>query len=158
MNRGRRIGIAVLAVVITAQLVPVSRTNPPVNGEIDAPPDVRALLERSCYDCHSNETVWPWYSRVAPASWLVARDVRKARDELNFSEWADYSEKRLDHKLEEIDEHVEDREMPAPIYLPLHPEARLSDAERETLVGWSRSERASAVDGAEEAADDLTGG
>ena len=70
------------------QLVSFERTNPPVTGEIKAPGDVKPLLERACYDCHSNQTVWPWYSRIAPGSWLMHRDVIEGRKELNFSEWA----------------------------------------------------------------------
>jgi len=133
------IGLAVLALGI--QLVPVPRENPPIVAPISVPDDVQTVLENSCYDCHSNLTEWPWYSRVAPASWLVYRDVKKARDEMNFSQWGDYSERRRNHKLEEIEELVTDKKMPPKIYLPLHPEARLSVADMETLVDWSRAER-----------------
>ncbi len=80
-----------VAVTIVAgaaiQLVPVKRSNPPVEFEVEAPADVHAILERACYDCHSNRTRWPWYSSVAPVSWLVARDVRRGRKELNFTDW-----------------------------------------------------------------------
>ena len=73
------------------QLVPISRTNPPVETEIAAPANVQAILTRSCYDCHSNKTAWPWYSHVAPVSWLVASDVSGARKKMNFTPWNAYS-------------------------------------------------------------------
>ena len=110
---------------------------------ISVPDDVQTVLKNSCYDCHSNLTEWPWYSRVAPASWLVYRDVKKGRDEMNFSEWGDYSERRRNSKLEEIEELVTEKKMPLKIYLSLHPEARLSVADKETLIYWSRSARSS---------------
>ena len=140
-NRGKILLVLTL-VLFGIQLVPVPRENPPVTAEIQAPDQVRSRLESSCYDCHSNQTVWPWYSHVAPVSWLVYRDVRKARDELNFSLWDEYTDRRRDHKLEEIEEKVSEGEMPLKIYLPLHPDARLSDADRQTLVDWARTERA----------------
>ena len=143
MSRSQKLFVAIVLVFLAIQLVPVSRTNPPVTGEIEASGDARTLLERSCWDCHSNETVWPWYSRIAPASWLVARDVTRAREELNFSEWAGYDEGRRDHKLEEVEEQVEIGKMPLRIYLPLHPDARLSEDERRVLIEWVRARRAS---------------
>src|SRR5450759_484008 len=90
----RTLAGAVVVALGAIQLIPVDRTNPPVQKEMPAPPDVQAILRRSCYDCHSNETVWLWYSKVAPISWLVSRDVRQGRRELNFSDWT-ASEKQL---------------------------------------------------------------
>jgi hypothetical protein len=136
VNRRRviLIGIAALA---AAQLVPVSRQNPPVQQEVPAPPQVREVLRRSCYDCHSNETRWPWYSRVAPVSWLVAYDVRHARGHANFSTWDKYDEKKRADILDDIWQEVRDHEMPLFYYLPLHPQARLSDVDRELLHQWT---------------------
>ena len=130
-----------ILLVLGIQLIPVPRENPEVVAPITVPDDVRMVLENSCYDCHSNLTEWPWYSRVAPVSWLVYKDVKKGRDELNFSEWGEYSDRRRNHKLEEVEEKVSEGEMPLKVYLPLHPEARLSDADRQTLIEWSRAER-----------------
>lgn len=134
--------ILALAIGFTGiQFVPVERTNPPVEAEVPAPPEVKEILRRACYDCHSHETRWPWYSRVAPVSWLVARDVREGRDELNFSTWNQISTKdRLD-AMHESWEEVAEGEMPPWFYLPPHPEARLGDSEREVLRRWSFSER-----------------
>ena len=137
-----RIILAVLIIgLVGAQFVPVERTNPPVTGEIEAPVEVSEILKRSCYDCHSNETVWPVYAKVAPFSWLMARDVRIGREELNFSEWTEATDRRKDHKLEEVEEMVADGKMPLWFYLPLHPDARLSQNEKDLLIEWSRAER-----------------
>ncbi|UCE85242.1 MAG: heme-binding domain-containing protein [Deltaproteobacteria bacterium] len=129
--------LAAIALLGGMQLVPIERSNPRVELEVPAPPEVHEILRRSCYDCHSNETRWPWYSRVAPVSWLVAYDVREARHHLNFSTWDRYGEeKRRDH-IREVWEEVESDEMPLWIYLPLHPDARLSARDRETIRLWA---------------------
>ena len=142
MSRRGKVVLVIALVLVAIQLVPVPRENPPVTAAIQVPAEVRSLLEVSCYDCHSHQTMWPWYSRVAPVSWLVYRDVREGREELNFSVWGEYDDSGRDHKLEELEEKVSEGEMPLKIYLALHPEARLSDADRQTLVDWARTERA----------------
>jgi len=142
MSKRVKFFLAIGVLLIAIQLVPVRRENPPVTAAIETPDEIGSLLRASCYDCHSNQTAWPWYSRVAPVSWLVYRDVKKGRDELNFSEWGNYSDRRRDHKLEEVEEKVSEGEMPLKFYLPLHTEARLSDADRQILVDWARAERA----------------
>ncbi|MDP6478729.1 MAG: heme-binding domain-containing protein [Phycisphaerales bacterium] len=119
------------------QFVPVKRTNPPVTETIAAPPEVMAILRRSCFDCHSNETIWPWYAYVAPASWLVVSDVDTGREELNFSEWDAYNAQRRAHKIKECGEEVAEGEMPLWIYLPTHPEARLTPEDVDAIVDWS---------------------
>ena len=127
----------IVVIAVGIQFIPVNRTNPPVIGEIKAPEEVIAILHRSCFDCHSNETKWPWYSYVAPASWLVAKDVRDGRGHINFSEWTDYNSKQKEHKQEECGEMVAIGEMPLWFYLPLHSEATLSKEEIELIVTWS---------------------
>ena len=97
------------------------------------------MLKRACYDCHSHETIWPGYSRVAPVSWLLAWDVSEGREELNFSTWNRYSQKKRNKIIKEIWEEVEEKEMPPWFYLPLHPEARLSDHDRAVLQAWAMS-------------------
>ena len=105
-------------------------TNPAVAAEPAwDTPETRALAKRACFDCHSNETVWPWYAHVAPVSWLVQHDVDEGREHLNFSEWD-----REQEEAEEAAEVVEDGEMPLWVYLPTHPDARLSDAEKADLI------------------------
>jgi hypothetical protein len=127
-----------VAVLVLMQLYRPEHTNPPVTGELKAPPEVMSVLKRSCYDCHSNESKWPWYSNVAPINWLVTRDVNEGRRELNFSDWETYGEQKKNHKLEEIESEVSEGEMPMAIYLPLHPEAKLSEADKALLVAWAK--------------------
>lgn len=130
-------GAIVLAALL--QLVPVKRDNPPVKDVVPAPPNVKAILERACYDCHSNKTVWPWYSHVAPVSWLVAKDVRNGRHEVNFTEWPTFDPDDQEHIFKHIAKQVDRRAMPLPMYLTMHPKARLSDEDRRVLVSWARA-------------------
>lgn len=123
------------------QLIPVPRSNPNISGEILAPSPIKSILKRACYDCHSHETVWPWYSTVAPMSWLVAWDVREGREELNFSIWNQYSDKKKQKKFKEIVEEIDENEMPPWFYLPLHPEAWLSPEDNQQLREWATSSK-----------------
>lgn len=133
-------GGAALAVALVAiQFIPAARAeNPPVEEEVAASPEVRQILRRSCYDCHSNETSRPWYGRVAPASWLVHRDVLEGREHLNFSTWNRYDAEERAEKLEELVEEVNEGKMPPWFYTPLHPGSGVSDAERAVLEEWAR--------------------
>jgi len=133
-------GLGLVVLLVLAQFVPIQRTNPPVGDEIQAPPEVMAVLERACYDCHSNETVWPAYSRVAPISWLVVHDVKEGRSGVNYSEWGALSEEDKAHLLEETWEEVEEGEMPLKKYTLIHRDARLTDSDRTTLREWTRSQ------------------
>ncbi len=128
--------IVIIVILIGIQFVPVSKTNPPVSGEIKAPTEVMEILRTSCYDCHSNESEWPWYSNIAPVSWLVVNDVNEGREHMNFSEWQSYSEEDKAEGIEEVWEEIEEGEMPLWFYLPLHPEARLSYDQKETIRKW----------------------
>jgi hypothetical protein len=103
---------------------------------------VAAVLRRACYDCHSLETRWPWYSSIAPASWLVARDVQNGRRHVNFSMWGRYPVSRRVESLGDIHDEVADRGMPLQQYLLLHPDAKLSDAERDSILAWTDRETA----------------
>lgn len=108
----------------------VINRNPPVVQEPAWPsPRVRELAQRACFDCHSNQTVWPWYAKIAPVSWLVANDVVEGRSRLNFSEWG--SRPSEPHEMAGV---VLEGEMPLPIYLIMHPAARLSAAEKQELA------------------------
>ena len=129
---------SVFSIAAGLQLVPASRTNPPEREAPVAPADVQAILQRACYDCHSNETRWPWYSRIAPASFLISHDVSDGRRELNLSTWSQYDARRKARKLREIAEQVEKGKMPQWYYVLLHPQARLSAADRQLLIDWSR--------------------
>ena len=118
------------------QLIPIERSNPPVAFDLPSPPPVKTILERSCYDCHSHATKWPWYAYVAPASWKVVYDVGEARAELNFATWKAYRPDKRERLLEDIVEAVDEGHMPPSYYLLLHPDARLSAEESELLRRW----------------------
>jgi hypothetical protein len=125
--------IAAVAFFGLIQLIPYGHdhTNPAVVKEPNwDSPQTRALAKRACFDCHSNETVWPWYSNVAPVSWLVQHDTDEGRERVNFSDWG---AKRL-REPDEVVREVERGSMPPLIYYPTHPEARLSADEKAQLV------------------------
>ncbi len=127
-------GILVIAGFVILQLVPYGRshTNPPVQSEPNwDSQDTRALAERACFDCHSNETTWLWYSNIAPFSWLVQHDVEEGRRILNFSEWDQGGKPR---ELEEMAEVLQRGSMPPAVYTPLHPNAKLTPAEVDQLI------------------------
>jgi hypothetical protein len=137
--------VLVLALVIV-QFIRPNFSNPPVveaetlwaSTEVRA--DVREVLTRSCSDCHSNETVYPWYSKISPFSWLLADHIEDGRKELNLSVWNTYSAKKKVRKLEELCEQVEGHEMPLPSYLWIHYDAALTENDSALLCSWSRSE------------------
>ena len=133
------IGIGLAVVFLAIQFVPVDRSNPAVQTQVPASAEARAVLERACYDCHSNQTKWPWYSYVAPMSWLAAKDVQDGRAELNFSTWNLLSAEEQAEGVGESWEKVQSGEMPLWFYLPLHPEAKLSPADRAVLQAWASS-------------------
>lgn len=136
----KKAGITVLILVVAfllLQAIRPERFNPPVQSDLTADPEVKSLLRRTCYNCHSNETVWPWYSSVAPASWLIASDVNEGRRNLNFSEWASYSDPIQSHKLADIAEEIREGEMPPWYYTLAHSDAKLSPSERDRIQAWA---------------------
>ena len=132
-----RVAIALAILIVAIQLVPVGRTNPAVTAPLRAPEPVASILRRSCYDCHSNETRWPWYAYVAPVSWLVAYDVEEGREHLNFSEWGGYSEGKRESRAGQMLEEIEEGHMPLPNYVRMHAEARLSPEDVAALRAWA---------------------
>jgi hypothetical protein len=110
-------------------------------GDTQIDPETLALVRRACQNCHSQNTEWPWYSHVAPMSWMIARDVQQARVHMNLSQWQDYSAENRLRLLSEIGSAVKNRQMPVERYLLLHPEARLTELERQRLYSWTRTER-----------------
>jgi mono/diheme cytochrome c family protein len=124
---------ALLAFILVIQLVPYGRdhTNPPVVQEPkwDAP-QTRAFAQRSCFDCHSNETVWPWYSNYAPFSWLIAHDAEEGRQRLNFSDWNNVNPRVLN----EIQRVVSNGSMPPIQYTLIHGKAVLTTTERQAFI------------------------
>ncbi len=126
--------IAGLVVFVAIQFVPVSRTNPPAKTQVQwDSPQTQALFQRACADCHSNETTYPWYSYVAPVSWLVARDVSGGRRRFNISE-LDTSSPRFSRLPDEMERIILSGRMPMGIYLTMHPTARLTQQETQALA------------------------
>jgi Haem-binding domain len=142
MRAGLLIGILVL-VAASLWTAPVKSAVPgaPLLAGNEVPPEVRAILDRSCRDCHSELTRYPWYSYVAPVSLLIRRDVTAGRARLNLSRWGDYTPIRRMRFLSEIANQVKDREMPLPAYTLIHRNARLSDSEVQTVFRWTQTER-----------------
>lgn len=130
------------AAFAAVQCVRVDRTNPAVRGDLVAPQEVKAFLRRACFDCHSNETTWPWYSKVAPFSWIMTRDINGGRQRLNFSEWAEYCSdpETRNHKLDQIAESITRGDMAPWYYGVLHPAARLDPHQRELIIHWANQE------------------
>jgi len=135
----------VLFVLLLAQFFPPKRTNPPIDpartihASLGMEPVVGAAFTRACNDCHSNMASWPWYSKIAPASWLVVSDVRRGRKALNFSEWASVNPEKRREILTEICEEVSDREMPTDEYIIMHPRAMLNSNEIKSICTWAHS-------------------
>ena len=129
------------------QAVRPARTNPPVDesqtifARTQMTPQVASIFDRSCRDCHSNKTIWPWYTQVAPVSWWLSNHVNEGRRNLNLSEWAKLNSDRQDRKLRQICDEVQDGVMPLSSYTPMHPQAKLSDQDRKTLCDWTEAER-----------------
>jgi hypothetical protein len=142
MNLWLKIGIGSLLALAGIQLVSCERTNPPITADLRAATDVKAVLTRACYDCHSNETAWLWYSHVAPISWLVHRDVTKGRAALNFSDWEALTEAKRAKLRRESGEEVAEGEMPPGIYTPMHPHAVLSGADKQLIQTWANDSEA----------------
>lgn len=143
----KRIGLATGFLLLAIQIVPVNHSNPVADPSRSlyatqpVPPEVKAVFERSCRNCHSNDTVWPWYSYVAPVSWMVARDVHQARKKMNLSAWGSYPPQRKEDRLEEICEQVTNGEMPNRKYAIFHRSARITPQEREAVCQWTDDAR-----------------
>lgn len=141
----KRIILGLILLVAAIQLIRPDRTNLPedpakhIRAYVKVTEEVETIIARSCYDCHSNTVKWPWYSEIAPFSWVIADDVKSGRRHLNFSEWGTYSQKRMGKKLYQIAEVAGDSSMPLTAYLLAHPEARLSPAERKKLGDWAEN-------------------
>src|SRR5688572_27483192 len=142
------LAVAAVCALVGLQFVRPVRTNPPldpsqtIHARLQVTPQVAAILDRSCQDCHSNTTRWPWYSNVAPISWLVIDDVNNGRSHLNFSEWGKLDNRQASKKLEEICEEVEDGAMPLQSYTWIHRSAKLSPEDVKTLCEWTAAEHA----------------
>jgi hypothetical protein len=134
-----------LAVILGIQMIRPERTNPStdptrtMSARLHVQADVEAVLERACRDCHSNDTVWPWYSNVAPVSWFVIDHVRSGRRHFNYSEWAVYEPEKARKILHGICDEVKDGSMPVGSYTLVHRHARLSEPDVQALCSWTQA-------------------
>ncbi len=148
MKKALRIsGITLAIAVVAAQFVGPSASNPPSEAahsiftRLETPPVVAAKLQRSCGNCHSNQTKWVWYNKVAPVSWWTIDHVNHGRSHLNFSEWGTLPPKDAAELLEDICKEIESGAMPLPSYLWMHGEARLSSDDRKNICLWTVEQR-----------------
>ena len=137
--------IFLVAAFVVLQFFGIEKTNPEFDQSGDfitmekPPMEVEKMLKSTCYDCHSNETIWPWYSNIAPFSFLIEQHVIDGRDNLNLSLWNEFDKEDQAYVIEEMIEEIEDGEMPLPGYDNLHPKAKLSAEQKEILFKWLRS-------------------
>jgi len=147
MKKSLKISLAIVIVIlIVIQFIPSNRPEN-ISGRFqeniqiqNAGNEVMTILKTSCFDCHSNQTVYRWYAYVAPVSWLIAHDVSKGREALNFSDWNSYDKRKLVRKLGDIKEQITKKEMPLSIYTLMHPDAKLNQAQMLLLTGWADEE------------------
>lgn len=141
----RNIFIGLIALFLLMQLFRIDKTTKLPEPQKDfisvasAGPEVAGLLKTACYDCHSSQPSFPWYTNIAPVSWWIGHHISEGQQELNFSDWAAYTEKKKNHKLEECIEMIEEGEMPMASYTWMHDEARLTDAQKLKLVEFFRA-------------------
>ena len=144
----RWVFIAGVCCFVVSQFFGPAKTNPvadstqSIESRLQVTPPVAAILDRSCNDCHSNKTRWPWYSNVAPVSWFVIDHVNHGRSHLNFSEWGQYTQGDVDGLLKDICEEVKAGAMPLSSYTPLHPGSKLSAEDVKVLCDWTSAESA----------------
>lgn len=146
MSRMKKIGIGLLLVLIVIQFIRPGKNQSANAGEsfekqFAVSEEVKGILKTSCYDCHSNNTVYPWYSQVQPVGWWLQHHVDEGKAELNFDEFASYAPRRQFHKLEEIEEMLNEKEMPLSSYLIIHGDAELSATQTTALIDWTNAMR-----------------
>jgi len=146
MARARKVIFALIGLLVVAQFIQPKRTNPPVipprslAANIRVPVPVQGILKRACGDCHSNQTVWPWYSHIAPLSWVIVDDVNEGRRHMNFDDWENRQRPKLDNDLlADICKEVKDKGMPPFSYRLMHKSSRLTPKEIGPLCAWSQS-------------------
>jgi hypothetical protein len=143
----KKVLVILLVVFIIMQFFPIDKANPAPTPGMDflkiknTPPEIAAVITNSCYDCHSNETKYPWYSNIAPSSWLLKNHIDEGRKELNFSTFATYEPKIQAQKLQECIEMVEKKEMPLESYFLGHQDAKLTDQQRKLLTDYFKREK-----------------
>lgn len=147
MNRTKAVMLAFLIIILAIQFLQPARNK---NGQavskdfskvFTVPGNVQGILKKSCFDCHSNQTEYPWYTYIQPLGWWMNSHIRKGKEELNFSEFGSYSKRRQMSKLKSIGESIEDETMPLPSYTLIHRKARLSNKEKDVILNWVKNTR-----------------
>lgn len=139
----KKIGIGLVVVLVAIQFIRPTRNTGELEGPNDiskhyqVPAEIHAVLKKSCYDCHSNKTEYPWYANLQPVGWWLQSHVNEGKDELNFSEFGTYPEKKAKHKFEEIEELVNEGEMPLSSYTIIHGDAKLSAEQTTAIASWA---------------------
>jgi hypothetical protein len=128
--------VILVVIFVVIQFIPVNLINPPIESDMPALPAVKAILKVSCYDCHSNETIWPWYSRVAPISWLLANDAKEGREKVNFSTWNSYTPEKQSRRISEAMDEIREGGMPPWYYTIKHTDAKITPDKLKTLEAW----------------------
>lgn len=143
MSRNQKILLVILVVIIAIQFIQPARNK---SGQVlptdiskiyNVPENVQAILKKSCYDCHSNNTNYPWYSYIQPGGWWLASHIRRGKADLNFSEFGDYSERKQRSKLFSISKSIEDGTMPFPSYIFIHRNSKLSKDDQAIIINWT---------------------
>lgn len=148
MSTTKKILVSLLAILIIIQLFrpeknqSTAETPNDIFAHYQASESTKQLIHTSCYDCHSNNTKYPWYAEIQPVAWWLADHVNEGKSELNFSEFANYAPKKADHKMEEFVEMIKEGEMPLKSYTLIHADARLTDEQRADLAKWAEDVRA----------------
>ncbi|SFS77398.1 heme-binding domain-containing protein [Lutibacter maritimus] len=140
----KKILLAILAVVVLIQFIRPEKNNSQnysndISKVVDVPTEVQEILKTSCNDCHSNNTVYPWYSEIAPISWYLASHVNEGKEHLNFSEWTVYNENQKSHIIKDIEEELEEQKMPLKSYLIIHKDAKMTEDQYNTLLNWVKT-------------------
>ncbi len=143
----KKIGIGIFVILVVIQFFRIDKTNPAYNEADDfiniaqPPLEIATLIKAACYDCHSHQSKYPWYSNIAPISFMLQHHIEEGRQHLNFSMWGTYQEKKADHKLEECVEELEEGNMPMKPYIIMHSEAKMTATQKVTLEKWFKEQR-----------------
>lgn len=138
----KKMALIFLILLIVIQFFTIDKTTKPIDVSTDilaltsAKPEISGILKTSCYDCHSNQPVYPWYTNIAPLSWWIKHHINEGSHHLNFSEWGTYSKKRKNHKLDECVEMLNENEMPLTSYTIIHKDAKLTNNQKNLLINW----------------------
>lgn len=141
-----KISVALIVLFVLIQFIPVKKNQSTDDDfgilnyyNVDQDGEIASILKTSCYDCHSNNTIYPWYNKIAPVSWYLAKHVNNGKKHLNFSDWKYMDDAKKEHKIEECIEMILEDEMPLTSYTLIHGDAKLSEAQKESLVSFFES-------------------